>query len=156
MDKDIHSLKARELEVVLKISQVVSRTLDLREILKMACQMITQALEADRCSIGLLNTKGTYEITHTSYLKKSLYPSISGRKFNLMHYPLLAKKLFEKKAIHILLDRDKTTLSEEERKLFKQLNLKVFLGVPITTEGESIGALHLGRVEASLPSPHPI
>jgi signal transduction histidine kinase len=151
MDKNIHNLKARELEVVLKISQAVSRTLDLKEILRMACQMTAQALEADRCSIGLLNTKGTYEITHTSYLKKSFYPSISGKKFNLMHYPLLARKLFEKKTIHILLDRDKTILSKEEKRLFKQLNLKVFLGVPITTKGEPIGALHLGRVEASPP-----
>jgi GAF domain-containing protein/anti-sigma regulatory factor (Ser/Thr protein kinase) len=151
MDKNIHSLKASELEVVLKTSQAVSRTLDLKEILKIACRMTAQALEADRCSIGLLNAKGTYEIAHVSYLKKTSYPSISGKKFNLMHYPLIAGKLIEKKAIHILLDRDRATLSRDEKNLFKQLNLKVFLGVPITTKGEPIGALHLGRVEASHP-----
>src|SRR3990170_4928820 len=109
MDKDIQILKARELEVVLKISQVVSRTLDLREILRMSCQMTAQALKADRCSIGLLYTKDVYEIIHT-YRKKPSYPSIDGEKFKLADYTHIAQNLLRGKAFH-LYDHKKIPLS---------------------------------------------
>ena len=149
MDKDIQILKARELEVVLKISQAVSRTLDLKEILKMACQMTAQALEADRCSIGLLYTKDVYEIIHT-YRKKPSYPSIDGEKFKLADYTHIAQNLLQGKAFH-LYDHKKIPLSIKERKLFKQLNLKVFLAVPIIVGKKPLGAFHLGRAEESTP-----
>ena len=149
MDKDIQILKARELEVVLKISQVVSRTLDLREILRMSCQMTAQALKADRCSIGLLYTKDVYEIIHT-YRKKPSYPSIDGEKFKLADYTHIAQNLLRGKAFH-LYDHKKIPLSIKERKLFKQLNLKVFLAVPIIVGKKPLGAFHLGRAEESTP-----
>ena len=151
MDKDIHSLKARELEVVLKISQAVSCTLDLKEILKMACQMTAQALNADRCSIGLLDTNGTYTITHSTYRRVSSYPSTAGEKFIVTHYPVIARKLRERKVIQIVQDHPVSFLSSGERKLLKQLHMKVFLAVPIIVEKKPLGAFHLARVEKSLP-----
>jgi GAF domain-containing protein len=151
MDKDIHSLKARELEVVLKISQAVSCTLDLKEILKMACQMTAQALNADRCSIGLLDTNGTYTITHSTYRRVSSYPSTAGEKFIVTHYPVIARKLRERKVIQIVQDQPVSFLSSKERRLLKQLHMKVFLAVPIIVEKKPLGAFHLARVEKSLP-----
>ena len=151
MDKDIHRLKARKLEVVLKISQAVSRTLDLKEILKMACQMTAQALNADRCSIGLLDTNGTYTITHSTYRRVSSYPSTAGEKFIVTHYPVIASKLLERKVIQIVEDQPAPFLSSGERKLLKQLHMKVFLAVPIMVKKTPLGAFHLARVEKFLP-----
>jgi len=151
MVKEIHNLKAKELEVVLKISQAVSRTLDLKEILKMACQMTAQELNADRCSIGLLDTKGTYTITHSSYRRRASYPSIAGERFIASHYPVIARKLSERKVIQIIRDKPSSFLSMNERRLLKQLNMKVFLAVPIVIQGKPIGAFHLAKVENSSP-----
>jgi len=149
MDKKIQTLEAKQQETVLKISQVVSRTLDLKKILEMASQMTAQALKADRCSIGLLSTKNIYEIVHT-YRKKLSYPSIDGAKFNLINYPHIAPSLLKRKAVHIF-DPKKTPLSIKEKELFKQLNLKVFLAVPIMVGRKPLGAFHLSRVEESSP-----
>jgi signal transduction histidine kinase/ribosomal protein L22 len=149
MDKNFQISKAKEVETVLKISQAVSRTLDLDKILDMSCRMTAQALKADRCSIGLLYTKDVYEIIHT-YRKKPSYPSIDGEKFKLADYTHIAQNLLQGKAFH-LYDHKKIPLSIKERKLFKQLNLKVFLAVPIIVGKKPLGAFHLGRAEESTP-----
>ncbi|MDP3025796.1 MAG: GAF domain-containing protein [candidate division Zixibacteria bacterium] len=149
MDKNFQISKAKEVETVLKISQAVSRTLNLDEILEMSCRMTARALKADRCSIGLLYTKDVYEIIHT-YRKKPSYPSIDGEKFKLADYTHIAQNLLQGKAFH-LYDHKKIPLSIKERKLFKQLNLKVFLAVPIIVGKKPLGAFHLGRAEESTP-----
>lgn len=149
MDKKPKILRTSQLETVLRISQAVTRTLDLEEILDMACRMTAQALKADRCSIGLLSTKDTYEIVD-SYRKKLSYPSIDGAKFNLKNYPNIALFLLKGKAVH-LFDHKKIPLSLKEKELFKQLNIKVFLAVPIFIERKPLGAFHLSRVEDSSP-----
>ena len=81
MDKNFRISKEKELNTVLKISQAVSHTLDLDEILEMSCRMTAQALKADRCSMGLLNpAEDVQNIVHT-YRRKLSYPSINGVSF---------------------------------------------------------------------------
>src|SRR4030043_1199174 len=89
MDRKPKILEAKQLETVLRISQAVSRTLDLEEILQMASQMTTQALKADRCSIGLIYNKVIYRIVHV-YRKKRSYPSITGSEYKLTDFPNIA------------------------------------------------------------------
>jgi|GEM_PF-2450237 len=141
--------REKELETVLKISQAVSRTLNLNKILEMACRMTAQALGVERCSIGMVTSKDIYEIVH-SYRAKASYPSIAGVKFDLAEYPQLTAAYFSGKPIH-LFDMNKRSLSSMEMKLFKKLNLKVFLGIPIVVGGEVLGALHPGKVADPLP-----
>ncbi|HVP36242.1 MAG TPA: GAF domain-containing sensor histidine kinase [Terriglobales bacterium] len=151
MAKNIRNLKVKELEVVLKISQAVSRTLNLKEIIKMACRMTAQALNADRCSIGLLGAKGTYTITHYSYRRFPYYPSLAGEKLIAKHYPVIAGKLLEKKVVQIVRDQPPSFLSIKEKRLLRQLNMSVFLAVPILADEKPLGAFHLARVEKSQP-----
>jgi len=141
--------REKERETVLKISQAVSRTLDLNKILEMACRMTAQALGVERCSIGMVTSKDVYEIVH-SYRAEPSYPSIAGVKFDLAEYPHLTAAYFSGKPIH-LFDMNKRSLSSMELKLFKKLNLKVFLGIPIVVGGEVLGALHPGKVADPLP-----
>ncbi|MCJ7458786.1 MAG: PAS domain-containing protein [candidate division Zixibacteria bacterium] len=135
------------LKVVLKINQAISQTLDLEKILMMACEMTTQVLKADRCSIALLSTGNTYEIVK-SYKKKPSYPSIDGARFDLKDYPHIAPFLLKKRTVHIS-DRKKTSLSVRERTIFKQLNVKALLAVPIIVSRKTIGAIIPSRIEQS-------
>jgi len=141
--------REKELETVLKISQAVSRTLDLNKIFEMACRMTAQALGVERCSIGMVTSKDVYEIVH-SYRVKPSYPSIAGVKFDLVEYPHLTAAYFSGKPIH-LFAMNKRSLSSAETKLFKKLNLKVFLGIPMVVGGEVLGALHPGKVADPFP-----
>ncbi len=149
MDKSFQISKEKELDTVLKISQAVSRTLDLDEILEMSCRMTAQALKADRCSIGLLSSKDIHEIVHT-YRKKLTYPSINGMKFKVIQYPHIAQKLMSGKVAHLFI-HDKAKFTPEEQKLFKYLNMKTFLAIPILINRKPLGAFHLSRVENLTP-----
>ncbi len=142
-------LEAKQLETVLRISQAVSRTLDLEEILQLASRMTTQALKADRCSIGLLGSKETYRIVHT-YRKKRSYPSIDGVEYDLKNFPHISTPLLKRKVVH-LHNHKKISLSSKEKELFRHLDMKVFLAVPIIVDQKPLGAFHLARVENSYP-----
>jgi len=145
MKNKLKILEAGQLESVLKISQAVSRTLDLDKIVDMACKMTAQALKADRCSIGLLYAKDNYEIVH-AYRRKSSYPSISKARYDIRFFPHIASPILKGKYVHII-NHKKSSLTKKENELFKGLNLKVFLGVPIVIGGKILGAMHPGKVE---------
>jgi GAF domain-containing protein len=81
-------------KTVLEISQAISQTLDLEKILMMACEMTTQLLKADRCSIALLYTRNTLKIVK-SCRKKTSYPSIDGARFALKDYPHITRLLLK-------------------------------------------------------------
>ncbi len=150
MDKSFQIPKEKKLDTVLKISQAVSRTLNLDEILEMSCRMTAQALKADRCSIGLLNTaRDAHEIVYT-YRKKITYPSINGMKFKVIQYPHIAQKLMSGKVAHLFI-HDKAKFTPEEQKLFKYLNMKTFLAIPIFINRKPLGAFHLSKVENLTP-----
>jgi len=150
MDKIFRISKEKELNTVLKISQAVSRTLDLDEILEMSCRMTAQALKADRCSMGLLNpAEDVQNIVHT-YRRKLSYPSINGVSFKANQLPHISQKLKSGKIVH-LFNTQKSEFSTQEKKLFRQLSLKVFLAVPIIVDRKPLGAFHIGRVENFTP-----
>ena len=150
MDKIFRISKEKELNTVLKISQAVSRTLDLDEILEMSCRMTAQALKADRCSMGLLNpAEDVQNIVHT-YRRKLSYPSINGVSFKANQLPHISQKLKSGK-IAQLFSTQKSELNFYEQKLFQKLSLKVFLAVPIVVDRKPLGAFHLARVENYTP-----
>jgi signal transduction histidine kinase len=150
MDKHSQISKSTELKTVLRISQAVSRTLDLDKILEMSCRMTAQALNVDRCSIGLLNTTGdSHRIVHT-YRKKLSYPSIDGISFKVTQLPNISQKLMSGKIAH-LFNTQKSEFSAQEKNIFQQLNLKTFLAVPIVVDRKPLGAFHLARVEKFIP-----
>ncbi len=137
--------EAEKLEAVLKMSQAISQTLDLDKILAMSCEMTTRILEADRCSIALASTENTFEIVK-SYKRKASYPSIDGMRFDLNNYPHIGQTLLKGKTVHIP-DYKKSSLSVKERAIFKRLNVRSLLGVPILVGRKTIGAVVPSRIE---------
>jgi len=139
--------EAEKLKAVLKISQVISQTLDLEKILMMSCEMTARILRADRCSIALASTEGIFEIAK-SYKRKPSYPSIDGMRFDLKNYPHIAPPLLKGKTVHIP-DHKRSSLSVKERAIFKQLSVKSLLGIPILAGRKVIGAVIPSRIEES-------
>ena len=130
---------------VLKMSQAISQTLDLEKILAMSCEMTTRILKADRCSIALASAKNTFEIIE-SYRRKPSYPSIDGMRFDLNNYPHIGQALLKGKTVHIP-EHKRGSLSVKEKAIFKRLNIKSFLGVPILVGRKTIGAVVPSRIE---------
>ncbi len=149
MSKSKENSELRLLRTITKIGQAVSQSLDIKEILKLTCEMTAGVLSADRCSIAMQFNEDSFEIVQ-SYLRKSSYPSIVGVSFNLREYPNIAPVLLKGKTVHIF-DPKKIRLSTKERRIFAKIKIKVFLSVPIMVESKIIGAVILSRVEKSEP-----
>ena len=130
--------KKKELEIILEITKSVSSTLEIDEVLKIIVNKVAEHINADRCSIILVDAPhkiGYVVASHDA-------PGINRLKIDLEKYPEIYRAL-ESKEVVIIDDASVDPIMSEVKEFIDQKNIKSLLVIPIAYQEEVIGTLFL-------------
>lgn len=137
---EFESLKREiwELTTGAEISQLISMTLDPKELLYKIVRKISETMSVSRCSI-----------VRVDWLRKSAFvvashedPNIAGIKLNLKKYPEILAALSLKEPV-LISDVSKDPLMKKVRDIIIPLGIKSILVIPIIFHEKVIGTLFL-------------
>jgi len=128
----------RKLEIILEITKSVSSTLNIQEVLRIIVTKVAEYIQADRCSIILVNEQqkeGYVVASHDT-------PEIDRLQIDLNKYPEIFKAI-ESKEVVIISDINGDPLMKEVREVLNQIGIKSLMVVPISYQDIVIGTLFL-------------
>lgn len=128
----------RELELILEITQSVSSSLDINEVLRTIVNRVGLYIEADRCSIILVDRKKEHGYVVASHD----VPEVSQLQIDLIKYPEIRKALETRETV-IINDIDDDVIMNDVRNTLNQADIKSLLVIPISYQSEVIGTLLL-------------
>ncbi len=128
----------KELELILEITQSVTSSLDINDVLRIMVNKVGSYIDVDRCSIILID--GQKE--HGYVMASNDAPNINQLQIDLIKYPEIRKAL-ETGEIVIINDINDDSLMDDVREILKNINIKSLLVIPISYQSEIIGTLFL-------------
>ncbi|MEK6583996.1 MAG: diguanylate cyclase [Nitrospirota bacterium] len=128
----------KELELILEITQSVSSSLDINEVLRIMVNKVGLYIDADRCSIILVD--GQKE--HGYVMASNDAPDINQLQIDLIKYPEIRRALETGETV-IINDINDDNLMVDVREILNQINIKSLMVIPISYQSEIIGTLFL-------------
>lgn len=130
--------RKRELEAVVELTQLISDTLDSKELLFRIVKKIAEIIPVTRCSIIKIDWRRKTAFVVASFED----PLFRGIKLSLRKYPEILEALTSKK--HVIVRDVKTDpIMEKVRELVSPLGIRSILVVPIFFHSKVIGTLFL-------------
>jgi len=139
--KEAVSTQKREindLRTINQLTQLISSTLDPKEILFLIVKRISDIMPVTRCSIIRVDWLHKYAYVVASFET----PSISMIKLSLKKYPEIVQALLKKKPV-VLRDITTDPIMKSVRNLVAPLGIRSILVMPIIFEKKVIGTLFL-------------
>lgn len=145
-----HALRARRLierdaltrmrmDALLEVTQAATSTLELDQILRLAMDKIGKVLNADRCSVVLVEGDGPRTARVVASREA---PKLSSLPLDLVKYPELRRSLETRQAIYVE-DTALDPLMSEVRSQIAPLGVKSILVQPLICQDDLLGALFL-------------
>ncbi|MBA4371736.1 MAG: diguanylate cyclase [Thermodesulfovibrio sp.] len=130
--------RRKELEAVVELTQLISDTLDSKELLFRVVRKIAEIIPVTRCSIIKIDWRHKTAFVVASFED----PMFRGVKLSLRKYPEILEALTSKK--HVVV-RDVATdpIMEKVRELITPIGIRSILVVPIFYRSKVIGTLFL-------------
>ncbi|MEK6713137.1 MAG: diguanylate cyclase [Nitrospirota bacterium] len=128
----------KELELILEITQSVSSSLDINEVLRIMVNKVGSYVDAERCSIILID--GQKE--HGYVMASNDAPDINKLQIDLIKYPEIRRALETGETV-IINDINDDNLMVDVREILNQINIKSLMVIPISYQSEIIGTLFL-------------
>ncbi len=128
----------KELELILEITRSVSSSLDINEVLRTVVSKVGLYIEADRCSIILVDRQKEHGYVVASHD----VPDVNQLRIELIKYPEI-RKVLETRETVIINDIDDDSIMNDVRETISQVNIKSLLVIPISYQSEIIGTLLL-------------
>lgn len=132
----------KELELILEITRDVSSSLDINEVLRTMVNRVGLHIDADRCSIILVDRQKDHGYVVASHD----VPHVKQLQIELIKYPEIRKALETRETV-IINDIDDDTIMNDVRETINQANIKSLLVIPISYQSEIIGTLLLKVVQ---------
>ncbi len=128
----------KELEAVMDLTQLISSTLDPKEILFRIVKKIAEMMPVTRCSIIRVDWLQKYAFVVATFED----PNITGIKLDLRKYPEIKEALMSKRPVFV---KDITTdpLMQKVRDIIMPLGIRSILVIPIMFREKVIGTLFL-------------
>ncbi|MEW6109673.1 MAG: sensor domain-containing diguanylate cyclase [Nitrospirota bacterium] len=127
-----------ELEVITELIQLISGTLDPKEILYKIVKQVADVMNVTRCSIVRVDWLKRYAFVVASFED----PNITGIKLNLRKYPEIMEALTSKRPV-IIKDITTDPLMQQVRDIIRPLGIRSILVIPIIFREKVIGTLFL-------------
>lgn len=128
----------KELEVVTELTQLITSSLDPKEILYKIVKQISDTINVTRCSI-----------VRVDWLRRSAFvvatfedPNLTGIKLNLRKYPEIMEALTSKKPV-VIKDILTDPLMQAVRDILQPMGIRSILVIPIVFREKVIGTLFL-------------
>lgn len=128
----------RQLEVITELTQLISTTLDPKEILYRIVKQIPEIMPVTRCSIIRVDWMHRYAYVVASFED----PNITGIKLSLRKYPEILEALTSKKPV-VIKDIATDPLMQQVREIIAPLGIRSILVIPILFREKVIGTLFL-------------
>lgn len=141
LEKDAYNKmqdEMRELETVLEVTQMITSSLDPKQILFMIVQKIAGIIPVTRCSIVRVDWLGKYAYVVATFED----PNITGIKLSLKKYPEIREALTSKKPV-IIKDVSTDPLMKQVRGVLSPLGIRSILVMPVIFREKVIGTLFL-------------
>ncbi len=129
----------RKLETLLEIARIATSTLELDQILDLAVRKVADVVQADRCSVVLVETGGP----RTAQVVASVdLPEGGPLALDLARYPELRRALETRQTVKVD-DATRDPLMDEVRPQILPLGIKSILVQPLISQEDLLGALFL-------------
>jgi len=139
--------RARQLEVLVEMSQIVSSTLDLDEVLRSLAEKLVSALGVTRCYISLLDDSGTRLVVKAS-ARASARPDVAVQvapELLLDSTPRFRQVVRTHMPVLVRQDEPERAFSAEELRLVADPLLRSGLLVPLICREQLLGVVALGE-----------
>jgi diguanylate cyclase (GGDEF)-like protein len=130
--------RRKELEAIVDLTQLITDTLDSKELLFRVVKKIAEIIPVTRCSIIKIDWRLRKAVVVSSYED----PMFRGVKLNLRKYPEILKALTLKKHVFVR-NVSKDPIMARVRDVIAPLGIRSILVVPIFYRSEVIGTLFL-------------
>jgi len=130
--------KRKELEAVVELTQLISDTLDSKELLFRIVRKIAEIIPVTRCSIIKIDWSHKTAFVVASFED----PMFRGVKLSLRKYPEILEALTSKKHV-VVRDVSTDPIMEKVRELISPIGIRSILVVPIFYRSKVIGTLFL-------------
>lgn len=130
--------ESKELEAIIDLTNLISSTLDQKEILFRIVKKIAELMPVTRCSIIRVDWLHKYAFVVATYEDAN----ITGIKLSLRKYPEIIEALQSKKPV-IVKDIITDPIMRSVREIIKPLGIKSILVLPIIFREKVIGTLFL-------------
>ncbi|MCC6544553.1 MAG: diguanylate cyclase [Nitrospirae bacterium] len=128
----------KELELILEITRSVSSSLDINEVLRTMVNRVGLYIDADRCSIILVDPQREHGYVVASHD----VPDVNQLQIELIKYPEIRKALETGETV-IINDISEDNIMMDVREIVNQADIKSLLVIPISYQSEIIGTLLL-------------
>ncbi len=129
----------RRMETLLEIARIASSTLELDQILDLAVRKVADVVQADRCSVVLVEADGQ----STAQVVASVdLPQGGPLSLDLARYPELRRALETRQPVKVD-DATRDPLMDEVRTVIAPLGIKSLLVQPLISQEDLLGALFL-------------
>jgi signal transduction histidine kinase/DNA-binding response OmpR family regulator len=133
------ALTRLRMDALLEVTQAATSTLELEQILRLAMDKIGKVLNADRCSVVLVEGDGPRTARVVASREA---PKLSSLPLDLVKYPELRRSLETRQAIYVE-DAALDPLMTEVRSQITPLGVKSILVQPLICQDDLLGALFL-------------
>ena len=130
--------RQKELEAVVELTQLISDTLDSKELLFRIVRKIAEIIPVTRCSIIKIDWRRKAALVVASFED----PMFSGIKLSLKKYPEILEALTSKKHV-VVRDVSTDPIMDKVREIISPLGIRSILVVPIFYRSKVIGTLFL-------------
>lgn len=130
--------RRKELEAVVELTQLISDTLDSKELLFRIVRKIAEIIPVTRCSIIKIDWRHKVALVVASFED----PMFRGVKLSLRKYPEILEALTSKKHV-VVRDVSTDPIMEKVRELITPIGIRSILVVPIFYRSKVIGTLFL-------------
>lgn len=131
-------LRRKELEAVVELTQLISDTLDSKELLFRIVRKIAEIIPVTRCSIVKIDWRHKTAFVVASFED----PMFRGVKLSLRKYPEILEALTSKKHV-VVRDVSTDPIMEKVREIITPIGIRSILVVPIFYRSKVIGTLFL-------------
>jgi PAS domain S-box-containing protein len=144
---DITERKENEdkLKALLDISGDITKTIDLKKLLKTASKKITESTDIDRVSIAL-QQQGKWTIS-AHYSRIEGKPTFAVKKINLDDFPSMLKAVEDRKTVYVKDSQDPKTQNPIEISTAKKLKIRSELHIPLISRGEEVRKFDKREIE---------
>jgi len=139
--------RARQLEVLVEMSQIVSSTLDLDEVLRSLAEKLVSALGVTRCYISLLDDSGTRLVVKAS-ARASARPDVAVQvapELLLDSTPRFRQVVQTRMPVLVRQDEPERAFSAEELRLVADPLVRSGLLVPLICREQLLGVVAIGE-----------
>ncbi|MCI0529529.1 MAG: ATP-binding protein, partial [Nitrospira sp.] len=134
--------RARNLATVNDISQMISSTLNLEEVLRLAVTTAGEILDAHQCVLMLVEKGGGHIRSKYEYSQGKPQTKLINVHISLEHYPEFRQAIKTQKPV-VVQNAQRDPLMQDMEDLLVRLDIRSILVFPLMLEGEVLGLLAL-------------